>query len=532
MTHITPPSLTTPLTSALTPPPLIQSLLEQDRRFAHPAWQQNPLFTWQAAQFKLFEQYCQHYTAQLSAQPDATADQRKWAFYLSQITDALSPANYLATNPEAQQLAIETQGKSLQQGMLNLLHDLQRQKITQTDETAFAVGVNLAITAGQVVFENELMQLIQYTPTTPTIHRIPLLIVPPCINKFYILDLQAHNSFVKYALDQGIAVMMVSWRNIQDSHCTFTWEDYIQLGVIDAIHVTQAIAGVPAINTLGFCIGGTLLSCAAAILNHRAQATTQKTTSPIASLTLLTTLLDFSDTGTLGVLVDETLVQHREQQMGRAGFLAGKELSQAFNCLRPNDLLWNYVIDLYLKGQSPRAFDILYWNNDSTNLSGPMYTWYLRQMYLNNRLIQQENTEVLTLLDGPIALQSITQPVYALAAREDHIVPWQSAYASIQHIASTVRFVLAASGHIAGVINPPPAAGKPPKRSYWSADCNARETSLDQWQAHSSEQAGSWWQDWSHWLKPLSGESMPIPTQWHHPQFQPIEPAPGRYVQM
>jgi polyhydroxyalkanoate synthase len=406
---------------------------------------------------------------------------------------------------------------------MNLLGDLQRGKISQTDESRFVVGENLANTEGSVVFENDLMQLIQYKPRTATVRERPLLIVPPCINKFYILDLQPENSLVAHGLDSGHQVFLISWRNADASIAGKTWDDYIGEGVLKAIDTVSQISGREQINTLGFCVGGTMLATALAVAAARGQ-------HPAASMTLLTAMLDFSDTGVLDVFVDEAHVQMREQTIGGKngsppGLMRGIEFANTFSFLRPNDLVWNYVVDNYLKGRTPVPFDLLYWNSDSTSLPGPMYVWYLRNTYLENRL---REPGALTTCGEPVDLSKIDVPTFIYGSREDHIVPWQTAYASVPLLAGPRKFVLGASGHIAGVINPP--AKK--KRSYWTlqGDVKTLPDTPDEWLDQAVEVPGSWWPEWITWLDQFGGKKVKPRATAGSAEFPVIEPAPGRYV--
>jgi polyhydroxyalkanoate synthase subunit PhaC len=487
--------------------------LPYDKRFAHIAWQ--------APHHKLVKDVyllnAKHARAWLEAQPLEAEARTRAKFALEQFIDAASPANFIATNAEALALFQETKGASLQAGLQNFLKDAQAQKISQTDESAFEVGRNMAVSQGAVVYRNALIELIQYTPSTPKVHARPMLMVPPCINKYYILDLQPENSMIKFLVDSGITVFIVSWKNPQADLGHLGWDDYLRLGPIDAIAQVQTITKQKKINALGFCVGGTILSSALAV--RRAQGH-----DDVESMTLLTALLDFTEVGQLGVFIDDNMCAMREAQMGQGGLLAGKELATTFSFLRPNDLVWNYVVSNYLKGQSPPAFDLLYWNGDSTNLPGPMYTWYLRNLYLNNDLKRAK----LTGLGQPINLKKVTAPVYVFAAREDHIVPWKTAYESVNILGGENRFVLGASGHIAGTVNP---ASKN-KRSFWANTGKATKAgqTADAWLASASEQPGSWWNDWIAWLKPKSGALQVAPKTLGDAQHKPIMPAPGSYV--
>ncbi|MGZ2745040.1 class I poly(R)-hydroxyalkanoic acid synthase [Burkholderia stagnalis] len=489
----------------------------KDRRFSGDAWKASPAHAFAAAWYLLNARYLQELADALETDPKT---RERIRFAVQQWTAAAAPSNFLAFNPDAQKSILETQGESLRQGMMNLLGDLQRGKISQTDESQFVVGKNLGCTEGAVVYENDLIQLIQYKPKTETVFERPLLIVPPCINKFYILDLQPENSLVAHALSCGHQVFLVSWRNADASVAQKTWDDYMNEGLLAAIDAVQQVSGREQINTLGFCVGGTMLSTALAVLAARGE-------HPAASMTLLTAMLDFSDTGVVDVFVDEAHVQMREQTIGGKGgtppgLMRGVEFANTFSFLRPNDLVWNYVVDNYLKGRTPAPFDLLYWNSDSTNLPGPMYAWYLRNTYLENRL---REPGALTVCGEPIDLSRIDVPTFIYGSREDHIVPWQTAYASTSILTGPLKFVLGASGHIAGVINPP--AKK--KRSFWVNDSDL-PAAADDWLAGAAEQPGSWWPTWTEWLDQYGGRKVAPPAQAGSAQFPVIEPAPGRYV--
>ncbi|KRB70690.1 poly(R)-hydroxyalkanoic acid synthase [Noviherbaspirillum sp. Root189] len=488
-----------------------------DRRFTSPEWHSNPMFAFNAAAYLLNARFLMALADSVEAAPRA---KQKIRFAVQQMVDAMSPANFLVTNPEAQQKIIETKGQSLTKGIAHMLEDMQKGRISQTDESAFEVGRNVATSEGAVVFENEFFQLIQYKPLTKSVYERPLLLVPPCINKYYILDLQPENSLVRYAVEQGHTVFLVSWVNPDKSLAQATWDDYILQGVVKAINVVQEISGQDQINALGFCVGGTLLSTALSLLFARGE-------KPVASLTLLTTFLDFSDTGVIEVFVDEAQVAMREQAIGHGGLMPGRDFASAFSSLRPNDLVWNYVKANYLKGEEPPPFDLLYWNADSTNLPGPMFCWYLRNMYLENNLRVPGKTQV---AGEPIDLAKIDAPTFIYGSREDHIVPWTSAYESTKLLnpkkRDRNRFVLGASGHIAGVINPP--AKK--KRSHWISDVNA--DSADEWMAAAKEQPGSWWPEWAEFLKQYGGKQVPAPKKYGNTKYTQIEPAPGRYVKV
>ncbi|NGZ84617.1 class I poly(R)-hydroxyalkanoic acid synthase [Duganella aceris] len=488
-----------------------------DRRFSSAAWQGNPMSSFNAASYLLNAKFLNAMVDTVETTPQ---QKQKIRFAVQQIVDAMSPANFLATNPEAQQKLIETKGESLTKGMANMLADMNKGHISLSDESAFEVGRNLAMTPGTVVYETPLYQLIQYTPTTPTVHQRPLLMVPPCINKYYILDLQPENSLVRYAVEQGNTVFMVSWSNPDQSLAGTTWDDYVEKGVIDAIRVTQDISGQEQLNMFGFCVGGTIVSTALAVLAARGE-------QPASSLTLLTTFLDFNDTGVLDVFVDEAQVSMREQQLKGGGLMPGRDLASTFSSLRPNDLVWNYVQSNYLKGNEPPPFDLLYWNSDSTNLPGPMFCWYLRNTYLENKL----KTGELTVAGEKIDLTRIQAPAFIYGSREDHIVPWPSAFDSLAILnpgkPKANRFVLGASGHIAGVINSPAKN----KRSYWTND-GGKAKGADAWLAGAKESPGSWWPEWAKFLATHGGKDVKPKAKPGNARYKPIEPAPGRYVKV
>ncbi|RDD95627.1 class I poly(R)-hydroxyalkanoic acid synthase [Acidovorax sp. BoFeN1] len=486
----------------------------KDRRFTGEGWAANPVATFSAAAYLLNARTLMGLADAVEADAKTRARIR---FGVEQWMAAMAPSNFLAFNAEAQKKAIETKGESIAKGMQNLLHDITQGHVSMTDESLFEVGRNVATTEGAVVFENELFQLLEYKPLTTKVFERPFLLVPPCINKFYILDLQPENSLIRYAVEQGHRTFVVSWRNPDDSLAHKTWDDYVEDGVMAAIDVVQNITGAEQINALGFCVGGTILSNALAVLAARGD-------EPVASATFLTTLIDFTDTGILDVFIDEGMVKYREMQLGKGGLMKGQDLASTFSFLRPNDLVWNYVVGNYLKGETPPPFDLLYWNSDSTNLPGPFYAWYLRNFYLENNLVKPGQ---LTVCGEKMDLANLTLPVYIYGSREDHIVPINAAYASTQVLPGKKRFVMGASGHIAGVINPP-AKGK---RSHWIRADGKLPATLDQWLEGATEHSGSWWTDWSGWLKSQAGKQIAAPKGYGKgTRFKAIEPAPGRYV--
>jgi polyhydroxyalkanoate synthase len=489
------------------------ALAKGDKRFKDDAWSEQPYYELLKQSYLLGSRQLHEFVDRAQVD-DRTKLQLR--FYARQFIDAMSPANFPATNPEVIRKAIETRSASLTDGMKNLIEDIQKGRITRVDESAFEVGRNLAITPGSVVFENELIQLIQYAPQTGEVEKTPLLIVPPCINKYYLLDLGAGNSLVEYAVAQGHQVFLISWRSAVPETGHLTWDDYLEMGPLRAVDVVLDITGAERTHALGFCVGGTILSCAAAVLAARQQ-------DKLATVTLLTTMLDFSDTGEIGLLIDKTSVALREAAIGKGGILPGKELAFTFGTLRANDLIWHYVVDNYLKGATPDAFNLLFWDSDSVNLPGPMYCWYTRNTYLENNIKDPGKTRQCGV---PVDLSKITAPVYLLASREDHIVPWKAAYLTKDLIGGDARFVLAASGHVAGVINPPARN----KRSHWLNDELVSDP--QRWLEAAQEKPGSWWPDWDAWMKHHSSGTIPAPTELGNAQYHPIEPAPGRYVKL
>jgi polyhydroxyalkanoate synthase len=482
-----------------------------DRRFRAPDWRTQPFFDYTAQSYLLAGQWLRELVDTAKLEPHA---KRKLEFFTRQYVDAMSPANFPWSNPEALKLAAQTEGESMKRGMLNLAADLDKGMISMTDESAFEVGRNLAVSPGAVVYENDFMQLIQYRPSSGTVLERPLVMVPPCINKYYILDLQPENSFVRYAVERGHTVFMVSWRNVPPAMGRATWDDYLEHGVMRALAVAQEICGADKVNALGFCVGGTLLGAALAVLRAKGD-------ERVASVTLLAAMLDFSETGELSVFVDEAYVSQRERDFADGGVLHGRELAITFASLRANDLIWHYVVNNYLKGGTPEPFDLLYWNADSTNLPGAMYVYYVRNTYLENKLRVPGK---LTMCGVPVDLGRVDMPAYVLATREDHIVPWRTAYASTRLLGGRMEFVLSASGHIAGVINP---ASKN-RRNFW---LNAQlEPDPERWLAAATPRPGSWWKHWGDWLAAFGGRDVPARSDLGSAQYREIEPAPGRYV--
>ena len=524
----------------------IQAMLAKDKRFSKPEWSANPVAAMAAANYLLGSRML---TGMAEAVQGDDKTRSRVRFAVEQWVAAMAPSNFLALNADALNKIVETKGESLAQGISNLLADMRQGHVSMTDESLFTVGKNVATTEGAVVFENELFQLIEYKPLTTKVYEKPFLMVPPCINKFYILDLQPDNSVIRYAVSEGHHTFVVSWRNPDESLSGATWDDYIENGVLKAVSTVQDICAVPQINVLGFCVGGTMLTTAMAVLTARytrehgqpavkptrsrsaAAKTTSKTTVktevtpfPVASMTLLTTLLDFSDTGILDIFIDENMVRLREMQMGKGGLMKGQDMASTFSFLRPNDLVWNYVVGNYLKGETPPPFDLLYWNSDSTNLPGPFYAWYLRNLYLENNLTK---SGALTVCGETVDISEVTLPVYVYVSREDHIVPVSAAYASTQVLGGDLRFVMGASGHIAGVINPPAKN----KRSHWLREDGEFPATFDDWTEGATEYPGSWWTDWSAWLGSHAGKQVAAPKNYGRAKaYAAIEDAPGRYV--
>lgn len=487
----------------------------EDARFRAPAWSDDPYFAYLREAYAINAEFCLKLPAFMTDLP--ARERERMGFMLRQFVEACAPSNFAATNPEFIRRALETGGASITQGIANLLADLRAGRISTHDASAFRVGHDLASTPGSVVFENALMQLIQYRPTTARVHARPLLIVPPCVNKYYILDLRPDNSFVRHALDRGHTVFMISWRNPGADLGHLTWDDYLRLGPIAALNTVRAISGCARPNALGFCVGGTLLACAVAALADPAM----EGADPVTSLTLLTTPLDFSRPGELGLFVAPDMLRRCETQFAGGGLVPGRDFERLFSSLRANDLIWRYVVSNYLKGEQPTAFDILFWNSDCTNLPGPMVAWYLRHMYLDNALVTPGR---LSMLGVAVDLRRIRCPVYLMGAREDHIVPWQTCYFGARLLGGEPRFVLGASGHVAGVINPAAAN----RRSHWSGKVRAGEP--DDWLLAADEIPGSWWHDWTTWVAAFGGPLEPAPRRCGSDDYAEIEPAPGRYV--
>jgi polyhydroxyalkanoate synthase subunit PhaC len=489
----------------------------RDRRFKDDAWRENEVFDFIKQSYLLSARYFQTVVGGVEGLDPKSA--QKVDFYTRQFVDAMSPSNFLLTNPEVLRRTAETGGENLLKGLSHLLADLERGKgklrIRMSDDSKFRVGENIAVTPGKVVFQNDLMQLIQYAPTTETVLKRPLLILPPWINKFYILDLRPRNSFIRWAVDQGHTVFVTSWVNPDEKLAEKGFEDYMQEGIYDALTAIEQATGEKQINAIGYCLGGTLL---ATTLAHMAA----KRDTRIKSATYFVTMTDFEEAGELGVFIDEEQLHSLEERMHKHGFLEGREMATTFNMLRANDLIWSFVVNNYLLGQDPFPFDLLYWNDDSTRMPAKMHSYYLRHMYQQNDLVKPGALE---LLGQNIDLRRIKVPSYLVSTREDHIAPWKSTYRATQIYAGPVRFVLAASGHIAGVVNPPDSG----KYSHWVND--ALPPDPEEWFMGATELAGSWWPDWQRWVAGLNKDQVPARVSGAG-KLAALEDAPGSYVKV
>jgi polyhydroxyalkanoate synthase len=488
-----------------------------DKRFRDEEWAKNAVFDFVKQSYLLSARSLQQAVGGVDGLDPKTA--QRVDFYTRQFVDAMSPTNSLLLNPTVLKATMESGGENLVKGLANLLEDLQRGKgdlrISMTDLNGFEVGKTIATTPGKVVLQNELMQLIQYTPTTETVHRRPLLIVPPWINKFYVLDLTARNSFVRWALDQGLTVFTISWVNPDEKLAEKGFDDYFSEGPLAALDAIETITGEREVAAIGYCLGGTLL---ASTLGYLAGKGDQR----ITAATLFTTMTDFSEPGELSVFIDEEQLQLIEQKMNEKGYLDGAEMASAFSMIRANDLIWSFVVNNYLLGRDPVPFDILFWGSDATRMPRKMHSYYLRNMYQHNRL---KDPGGITLLGQPIDLGAVTVPMYFLSAREDYIAPWKTTYLGTQLVRGPTRFVLAGSGHIAGVVNP---AGS---KKYGYATNTALPPSAEAWLAGAEQHAGSWWGDWLAWVQPTSGERVPARAPGGG-ALVPLEDAPGSYVKV
>jgi polyhydroxyalkanoate synthase len=488
-----------------------------DRRFKDDAWRDNEVFDFIRQSYLLSARYVQDVVTHVDGLDAKTA--QKVDFYSRQFVDAMSPSNFLMTNPEVLRKTAETGGENLLKGLNNLLSDLERGKgklhIKMTDTDAFRVGENIGVSPGKVVYQNDLMQLIQYTPATETVLKRPLLICPPWINKFYILDLRPKNSFVRWAVSQGHTVFVISWVNPDAKLAEKGFEDYMTDGYLAALDAIEAATGQREVNAIGYCLGGTLLGSTLAYMAAKGD-------DRIKSATFFVAMLDFAEAGELGVFIDEEQLRALEGKMNKRGFLEGSEMATTFNMLRANDLIWSFVVNNYLLGNEPFPFDLLYWNSDSTRMPAKMHSFYLRKMYQENLLATPGG---ISLNGVPIDLGTIKTPAYFLSTREDHIAPWKSTYRGTQLLGGKKRFVLAASGHIAGVVNAPESG----KYSHWVN--TALPPDPEAWFHGATEIAGSWWPDWQRWVTALGKEHVPARVPGDG-KLTPIEDAPGSYVKV
>src|SRR5689334_3778798 len=488
-----------------------------DKRFKHEDWQEHFLFDYIKQSYLIAARWLHDQVGSVEGLPDHT--KKKVDFFTRQYIDALAPSNFALTNPEVFRETIATGGQNLVRGMHNLLDDIERGngqlKISMTDSKAFELGVNIATTPGKVVFENELMQLIQYEPSTKKQWQRPLLIIPPWINKYYILDLREKNSFVRWATGEGLTVFVISWVNPDEKLAHKDFQDYLREGTFAALDAVEKATGEKTVNAIGYCLGGTLL---AATLGHMAERKDKR----IASATFMAALIDFTAAGELEVFIDEDQVASLEKKMAERGYLEGGEMANTFNMLRANDLIWTFVINNYLLGRDPFPFDLLHWNCDSTRMPAKMHSFYLRNMYMNNLLRKPGG---LTLDGVKIDLSMVKVPTYFVSAMEDHIAPWRTTYAGPSILSGPSRFVLSGSGHIAGMINPPSAN----KYGYWVNDALAADAS--EWFAGAKQQPSSWWSDWRKWIAPYLGKEVParIPGKG---KLKVIEAAPGSYARL
>ncbi len=489
-----------------------------DRRFKHEDWENNFLYDYVKQSYLIAARHLHQSLGQVEGLDEKTS--KKVDFYTRQYIDALSPSNFLLTNPEALRATVDSGGQNLLKGLNNLLEDLSRGngeqlRVRMTDASAFKLGENIAMTRGKVVFQNAIMQLIQYAPLTKKVHATPLLIIPPWINKFYILDLREHNSFVRWAVAQGHTVFVVSWVNPDETLAHKRFDDYLTEGSLAALDAVTAITGAPKANVIGYCLGGTLLAATLAWLAARRQ-------DRVASATFFVSMIDFERPGELEVFIDEQQVSALEKKMQKRGYLEGSEMAATFNMLRANDLIWSFVVSNYLLGKDPFPFDLLHWNGDSTRMPAAMHGFYLRNMYLKNLLREPGG---ITLADTPIDVTRVKTPAYFISTVEDHIAPWQSTYTGARLLKGPVRFVLGGSGHIAGIINPPAAN----KYGYWTNERLSADS--DQWLAGAQQHPGSWWTDWAQWVAGHAGAMVAARQPGGKGPYQPIEDAPGSYVQ-
>ena len=497
----------------------VVSPAKSDKRFKHEDWEQNFLFSYIKQSYLLTATWVQDVVANVEGMDSKT--KKKLEFYTKQFVDALAPTNFPITNPEVLRATIESGGENLVKGLSNLLDDLERGKgklnIRMTDLNAFEMGKNVATTPGQVVFQTDLMQLILYTPSTPQVAKRPLMIVPPWINKYYILDLRPKNSFIKWAVDQGHTVFVLSWVNPDEKLAEKDFEHYLAEGTLAALDAIEKATGEKEVNAAGYCLGGTLLAATLGYLAAKGQS------SRIASATFFTTMIDFTEPGELEVFIDEEQINALEKRMEKRGYLDGSEMATTFNMLRANDLIWSFFVNNYLLGKDPFPFDLLYWNSDSTRMPARMHSFYLRNMYQKNLLRQAGG---ITLLGQPIDLGKVKTPVFFISTIEDHIAPWKSTYMGTPLFGGPVTFVLGGSGHIAGVVNPPEGG----KYCYWTNPNLAADA--HQWFESAKQNPGSWWTYWQQWVTQYNGGEPIAARQPGKGKLKAIEPAPGSYAKL
>ncbi|MCJ7838511.1 MAG: class I poly(R)-hydroxyalkanoic acid synthase [Burkholderiales bacterium] len=489
-----------------------------DNRFRHEDWENHFLFDYVKQSYLIAARHIHEAVSNVEHLPvDA---RKKVDFFTRQYIDALSPSNFALTNPEVVRETMASGGQNLLRGLNNLLGDIERGdgqlQISMTDPKAFKMGENIATTPGQVVYQNELMQLIQYQPSTKKVYKQPLLIIPPWINKYYILDLRESNSFIKWAVDQGHTVFVVSWVNPGKEYAGKSFEDYLHQGPNDALDAIEKATGEKQVNVIGYCLGGTLLGAALGVM-------AAKKDKRVASATFFVSLLDFSIPGELGVFIDEKQVENLERRMNERGYLEGSEMAGTFNMLRSNDLIWSFVVNNYLMGKDPFPFDLLYWNSDSTRMPATMHSFYLRNMYLGNKL---KDPGGITLDNVPIDISKIKVPAYFISTAEDHIAPWKSVYKGARVLSGEVRFVLGGSGHIAGIVNPPAAN----KYCYWTNPEFPQDS--DEWLGTATRHEGSWWGDWQAWMEKNNGGAKVAARVPGDGKLKVIEDAPGKYVSL
>src|SRR5471032_2982238 len=489
-----------------------------DKRFNDPAWKDEVVFDYLKQSYLLTSRWLQGTVKEVDGVDSKTA--QKVEFYTRQFVDALSPSNFAMTNPQVLKATVETKGENLVKGLQNLLTDLERGKgklaIRQTDMKAFKVGENVATSPGKVVFQNELMQLIQYAPLTEEVHAMPLLIVPPWINKFYILDLKPQNSFIKWATEAGYTVFIISWVNPDEKLTALVFEDYMKLGPLAALDAIEQATGEKKVSAIGYCIGGTLMATTLAYMAARGD-------ERIAACTFFTAQVDFTEPGELGVFIDEDQITGVQEVMSKKGYLDGTEMATTFNMLRANDLIWSFVVNNYLMGKDPFPFDLLFWNADATRMPAAMHMYYLRNMYLANKL---KDPGGITLDGVPIDIRKIKIPAYFISTAEDHIAPWKSVYKGARILSGKVRFVLGGSGHIAGIVNPPAAK----KYQHWLNETGKNPP--EEWLRAAARHEGSWWADWQAWMEENNGGAKVAARAPGDGKLRVIEDAPGSYVSL